>query len=93
MLLNGTGSKMVQQAKSGKEKVKVKAKGRKGVTVIGKANLCATTGARGMDTAATPPPATSRTMVLKEVLKEKIMEQHRYRRKPLRKQRKKSWLW
>ena len=90
MLRNGTGSKTDQQAKVGKAKAKARAKERKVATATVRANLCATIGARGMGTAAMPPPATSRTMVLKEVLKEKGKEQHRYRRKPLRKQRKKS---
>jgi hypothetical protein len=81
-----------RQAKSGKGKVKAKGKERKVATATG-ANPCATIEARGMGTAAMPLPATSRMMVLKKVPKEKGKEQHRYRRKPLRKQRKKSWQW
>ncbi len=46
MLQNGSGSKAGRQAKSGKEKVKAKAKGIKGEAEIVKANLCATTGVR-----------------------------------------------
>jgi hypothetical protein len=92
-LPNGTGNKTDQRAKSGKAKVKAKAKGRKVVTATVKANLCATIGARGMGTAAMPPPATSLMMVLKEVPKEKGKEQQRYRRKPLSERRKKSWQW
>jgi hypothetical protein len=62
MLLNGTGSRMDQQAKVAK--VKAKAKERKVATATERANLCATIGARGMDTVGTGLPATSRTMVL-----------------------------
>ena len=62
MLLNGTGSRMDQQAKVAK--VKAKAKERKVATATERANLCATIGARGMVTVGTGLPATSRTMVL-----------------------------
>ena len=89
MLLNGTGSRMDQQAKVAK--VKAKAKERKVATATERAKLCATIEARGMDTVGTGLPATSRTMVLKEVQKGKGKEQHRYRQKPSRKRRKKSW--
>jgi hypothetical protein len=91
MLLNGSGSRVDQRAKAAK--AKAKAKERKVATVIAMSNLCVTIEARGMGTAATLPPATSLTMVLKEVQKERGKEQHRYRRKPSRKQRKKSWQW
>ncbi len=91
ILLNGTGSRVDQQAKAGK--AKAKAKVRKVATVIAMPNLCATIGARGMGTAAMLPPATSLTMVLKEDPKERGKERHRYPRKPSRKQRKKSWQW
>ena len=64
MLLNGTGSRVVQRAKAAK--VKAKAKGRKVATAIEVPNLCATIGVRGMAIAATLPPATSLTMDLKE---------------------------
>jgi hypothetical protein len=93
MLRNGSESKTGQHPKVGKAKGKAKEKERRVATVIAMPNLCATIGARGMGTATMPPPATSRTMVLKEVPKEKGKGQHRYRRKPLRKQRKKSWQW
>ena len=93
MLLNGIGSKVDQQAKVGKEKAKAKAKGRKVATANERADLCATIGARGMDTVATLLPATSLTMVLKEEPKRKGKEQHRYRREPSRKRRKRSWQW
>ena len=93
MLLNGTGSRVDQRARAAKAKAKAKAKERKVATAIEMPNLCATIGARGMGTAATLPPATSLTMVLEEVQKETGKEQHRYRRKPSRKQRKKSWQW
>ena len=93
MLRNGSGSKVDQQAKVEKAKAKAKAKGRKVAAATERADLCATIGARGMGTAATPLPATSLTMVLKEVPKERGKEQHRYRRKPSRKRRKKSWQW
>ena len=90
-LLNGTGSRMDQQAKGAK--AKAKAKERKVVTVVAMPNLCATIGARGMGTVATLPPATSLTTDLKEERKERGKEQRRYRRKPSRKRRKKSWQW
>jgi hypothetical protein len=77
---NGSESRAGQQAKSGK--VRAKAKGRRGVTAIGREDLCATTGARGMDTVATLQPATFPMMVLKEELKGKGMGQHHYRPKP-----------
>ena len=93
MLLNGTGSRVDQRPRAAKVKVKAKAKERRGATAIEMPNLFATIGARGMGAAATLPPATSLTIVLKEVQKEREMEQHRYRRKPSRKQRKKSWQW
>ena len=80
MLLNGTGSRVDQQAKAAK--AKAKAKERKVATATERANLYATIGAREMGTAATLPPATSLMMVLKEASKEKGKEQHRYRRKP-----------
>ena len=65
MLPNGTGSRVVQRAKAAK--VKAKARERKVATIIAAMpNLCATIGARGMGTAATPPPATSLTTDLKE---------------------------
>ena len=89
MLLNGSGSRVDQRAKAAK--VKAKAKERKVATAIEVPNLCATIGVRGMGTAATPPPATSLTTVLKEERKERGKEQHRYRRKPSRKRRNKSW--
>ena len=91
MLLNGTGSRVDQQAKA--EKAKAKAKERKVATAIEMPNLCATIGARGMAIADMLLPATSLTMVLKEERKERGKEQHRYRRKPSRKLRKKSWQW
>ncbi len=75
----GTGSKTDQRAKVGKARAKAKGKERKVATATGKGNLCATTKARGMGTAAMPPPATSPMMVLKEVPKEKGKGQHRYR--------------
>ena len=62
MLLNGIGSRVDQQAKVGKVKAKVRE--RKVATATERANLCATIGARGMDTVGTGLPATSRTMVL-----------------------------
>ena len=93
MLLNGTGSRVDQRARAAKGKAKAKAKERKAAMEIELPNLFVTIGARGMGTAATLPPATSLTMVLKEVQKERGKEQHRYRRKPSRKQRKKSWQW
>ena len=80
MLLNGTGSRVDQQAKAAK--AKAKAKERKVATAIEMPNLCATIGARGMGTAATLPPATSLTTDLKEGQKERGKEQRRYRRKP-----------
>ena len=91
MLLNGTGSKMVQRAKAAK--VKAKARERKVATAIEVPNLCATIGARGMAIAATLLPATSLTTDLKEERKERGKEQRRYRRKPSRKRRRKSWQW
>jgi hypothetical protein len=93
MLLNGIGSRVDQQTKVEKAKAKAKAKGRKVATATGRAEPCATIGARGMGTVVTLPPATSLTMVLKVGPKGKGKEQHRYRRKPLRKRRKKSWQW
>ena len=93
MLLNGTGSRVDQRARAAKGKAKAKAKERKAAMEIELPNLFVTIGARGMGTAATLPPATSLTRVLKEEQKERGMEQHRYRRKPSRKQRKKSWQW
>ena len=86
MLLNGTGSKMAKAAK-----VKAKARERKVATAIEVPNLCATIGARGMAIAATLLPATSLTTDLKEERREK--GQRRYRPKPSRKQRRKSWQW
>ena len=91
MLLNGTGSRMDQQAKA--VKAKAKGKERKVVTAIAMPNPCATIGARGMGIVDTLPPATSLTTDLKEGQKERGKEQRRYRRKPSRKQRKKSWQW
>ena len=82
MLRNGSGSKTDQLAKAGKGKVKAKAKERKVATATERANLCATTGARGMDIVVTLQPATSPMMVLKEEQKGKGTEQHRYRPKP-----------
>ncbi len=64
MLRNGSESKTGQHPKVGKAKGKARAKGRKVATVIEMPNLCATIGARGMGTAATPPPGTSLTTVL-----------------------------
>ena len=93
MLLNGTGSRVDQRARAAKGKAKAKAKERKAAMEIELPNLFVTIGARGMGTAATLPPATSLTRVLKEEQKERGMEQHPYRRKPSRKQRKKSWQW
>ena len=89
MPLNGTGSRMVQQAKAAK--VKAKARERKVATAIEMPNLCATIGAKGMDIVATLLPATSLTTDLKEERREK--GQRRYRPKPSRKQRRKSWQW
>ena len=91
MPLNGTGSRMDQQAKAAK--VKAKARERKVATAIEVPNLCATIGVRGMAIAATLPPATSLMTDLKEERKERGKEQRRYRPKPSRKQRKKSWQW
>jgi hypothetical protein len=62
MPLNGSGSRMDQLTKVGKEKAK--GKERKVATATERANLCATIGARGMVTVGTGLPATSRTMVL-----------------------------
>ena len=62
MLLIGTGSRVDQRAKVAKEKAK--GKERKVATATERANLCATIGARAMDTVGTGLPATSRTMVL-----------------------------
>ena len=89
MLLNGTGSRVVQRAKAAK--VKAKARERKVATAIEMPNLCATIGAKGMDIVATLLPATSLTTDLKEERREK--GQRRYRPKPSRKQRRKSWQW
>ena len=91
MPLNGTGSRMDQQAKAAK--VKAKARERKVATAIEVPNLCATIGVRGMAIAATLPPATSLMTDLKEERNERGKEQRRYRPKPSRKQRKKSWQW
>ena len=91
MLLNGTGSRVDQQAKAAK--VKAKTKERKVATAIEVPNLCATIGVRGMAIAATLPPATSLTTDLKEERNERGKEQRRYQQKPSRKQRKKSWQW
>ncbi len=82
MLLNGIGSKMDQQAKVGKARAKAKGKERKVATATERANLCATIGVRGTDTAATLPPATSLMMVLKVGPKGKGKELNRYQRKP-----------
>ena len=89
MLLNGTGSRVDQRAKAAK--VKAKARERKVATAIEVPNLCAPIGVRGMAIAATLPPATSLTTDLKEERKERGKEQRRYRLKPSRKQRRKSW--
>ena len=80
MPLNGSGSRMDQLTKVGKEKAK--GKERKVATATERANLCATTGARGMDIVVTLQPATSPMTVLKEEQKGKETEQHRYRPKP-----------
>ena len=93
MLRNGTESKMVQQAKVEKARARGKEKERKAATEIERANLCATIGVKGMGTAAMLQLAISPTMARKEELKEKEKEQHHCQRKPLRKQRKKSWQW
>ena len=77
---NGSESRTGHRAKPGKGKVK--AKERKGVTEIVRANLCATTGARGMGIVVTLLPATSPMMVLKEEQKEKEKGQQRYPPKP-----------
>ncbi len=82
MLRNGSGSKADQLAKAGKGKAKAKAKERKVATATERANLCATTGARGMDIVDTLPPATFPMMVLKGEQKGKGKGQHRYRPKP-----------
>jgi hypothetical protein len=55
-----------------------KGKERKVEMVIAKPNLCATIGARAMDTAAMPRLATSPTMALKEVIKEKEKKDQRH---------------
>ena len=91
MLPNGLRSRMVQRAKAAK--VKAKARERKVATEIGVPNLCATIGARGMAIAATLLPATSLTTALKEERNERGKEQRRYRQKPSRKRRNKSWQW
>ena len=91
MLRNGTGSKTVHRAKVGKARAKEKE--RKEEKEIVRGNLCATIGAKETATAAMLPPATSLMMVLKEVPNERGKEQHRYLRKPSRKQRRKSWQW
>ena len=77
---NGSESRTGQRAKPGKGKVK--AKENKGVTEIARANLCATTGARGLDIVDTLPPETFPMMVLKGEQKGKGKGQHRYRPKP-----------
>ena len=90
-LQNGSGSRAGQQVGPGK--VRAKAKERKEVTAIVRANHCATIGAKETGTAAMLQLAISPTMARKEELKEKEKEQHHCQRKPLRKQRKKSWQW
>ncbi len=66
---NGTGSKMVHKPKGAKAKAKEKE--RKAGRATATPNPFATIGARGMGTAAMQQLATSRTMVPKEVIKEK----------------------
>ena len=88
---NGTGSKTAHRAKVGK--ARAKGKERKVEMETEKGNPYAIIGAKATAIVAMLQPATSLTMVLKEASKEKGKEQHRYRRKPLRKQRKKSWQW
>ncbi len=78
---NGTGSKMEHEPKV--EKAKAKGKERKAGRETATPNPFATIGARGMGTAAMQQLATSRTMVLTEVIKEKGKKgQHYYRPMP-----------
>jgi hypothetical protein len=74
-------SKMEHEPKVGK--VKAKAKERWAAKETASPNLCATTGARGMGTAAMPLLAIFLTMVLREVIKEKEKKgQQHYQQKP-----------
>ena len=81
MLRNGSESKTERRAKVGK--ARAKGKERKAVTAIVMLNPYATIGARGMGTADMEQRATSLTMDLKEVEKEKEKTgQHHYRPRP-----------
>jgi hypothetical protein len=89
---NGSGSKTEHEPKG--EKAKAKGKERLAVKETAMPNLYATTGARGMVIAAMRQRATFRTTVRKEETKEKgKKDQQRYRPRPSRGPRKKSWQW
>ena len=83
MQRNGTESKMVHEPNGAKAKAKAKEKERKAGWATGTPNPFVTIGARGMGTAAMQQLATSRTIVPKEVIKEKGKKgQHHYRPMP-----------
>ena len=78
---NGTESKMVHEPKVAKAKAKEKE--RKAGRATGMPNPFATIGARGMAIAAMRQRANFRTMVRREVIKEKGKKgQHHYRPMP-----------
>ncbi len=92
MRRNSSESKMEHEPKG--EKAKAKKKKRWAVRETAPPNLSVTTGARGIAIAAMRQRATFRTMVLREETREKEKKgQRRYRPRPSRELRKKSWQW
>ncbi len=80
---NGNERKMVHEPNGAKTKAKAKEKERKAGWATGTPNPFVTIGARGMGTAAMQQLATSRTMVRREVIKEREKKgQHHYRPMP-----------
>jgi hypothetical protein len=80
---NGIESKIVHDLNEAKEKAKAKERERKAGWATGTPNPFVTIGARGMGTAVMQLLVTSRTMVRKEVRKEKEKKgQRRYRPMP-----------
>jgi hypothetical protein len=88
MLQNGSGNKTEHRM------VVEKAKGKERKVATERVNLCATIGAKAMDTAVMLQRAISPTMVLKEVEKEngETIQQH-CPLKQSKERRKKSWQW
>ena len=87
---------MGHEPKGAKVKAKAKAKGKERTAgwATGTLNPFVAIGVRGMAIAAMRQRATFRTMVRKEETKEKgKKDQRRYRPRPLRGPRKKSWQW